>query len=53
MFMMIDRYDEIYVANHDWKHLEERTDRISNHRRNYEKRMAAIIEAGVKMNCVP
>jgi len=49
--MMIDRYDEIYVANHDWKHLEEPgLTEFLNHRRNYEKRMAAIIEAGVKKN---
>ena len=46
--MMIDRYDEIYVANHDWKHLPEPAlTAFLQQRRLYEKRIAVIIEEGI------
>lgn len=49
--MMIEHYDEIYVANHDWKHLAEPSlTEFLNQRRNYEKRMAAILEEGMRKN---
>ena len=47
--MMLDEFDEVYVANRDWKHLPEPF--LSNflqQRRSYEKRLAALIEEGIK-----
>jgi TetR/AcrR family transcriptional regulator, cholesterol catabolism regulator len=47
--MMLDEFDEVYVANHEWKHLPEPF--LSNflqQRRAYEKKLVAIIEEGIK-----
>jgi AcrR family transcriptional regulator len=47
--MMLDEYDEVFVANHDWKHLQEPfLSNFLNQRRSYEKRLVAILEEGVK-----
>lgn len=49
--MMLTDFDEVYVANHEWKHLKEPY--LSNfliQRRGYEKRLLAILEAGIKAN---
>ncbi len=47
--MMLDEFDEVYVANHEWKHLQEPfLSNFLNQRRSYEKRLVAIIEIGVK-----
>lgn len=47
--MMLDEFDEIFVANHEWKHLQEPfLSNFLNQRRNYEKHLVAIIEEGVK-----
>lgn len=47
--MMLDEYDEVFVANHEWKHLQEPfLSNFLNQRRNYEKRLAAIVEEGIK-----
>jgi TetR/AcrR family transcriptional regulator, cholesterol catabolism regulator len=48
--MMLDHYEEVYVMNHDWKHLSEPylTNYI-NQRRNYAKRFALIIEKGIEL----
>lgn len=47
--MMQDKFDEVFVANHEWKHLKEPFFSIFlNQRRSYEKRMVAIIEEGIK-----
>jgi TetR/AcrR family transcriptional regulator, cholesterol catabolism regulator len=46
--MMLENYDEVYVANHEWKHLKEPY--LSNfliQRRAYEKRLISLIEAGI------
>lgn len=46
--MMLNDFDEVYVANHEWKHLKEPY--LSNfliQRRSYEKRLVSLIEAGV------
>lgn len=47
--MMLDHYDEVYVANHEWKHLSEPwlNDFLAR-RRNYEKRMVALVERGIQ-----
>ena len=47
--MMMEELDEVFVANHEWKHLQEPF--LSNfltQRRSYEKRLVAIIEEGIK-----
>ena len=47
--MMLDKYDEIYVANHEWKHLKEPfLDSFLNQRRGYEKKLVNLIEQGIK-----
>ncbi len=47
--MMLDEFDEVFVANHEWKHLKEPyLSNFLNQRRSYEKRFVALIEAGIK-----
>ncbi len=49
--MMLNNFDEVYVANHEWKHLKEPY--LSNflmQRRGYEKRLVVLIEMGIKNN---
>jgi AcrR family transcriptional regulator len=47
--MMLQFFDEVFVANHEWKHLEEPylTDFL-NRRKMYENKMAQIIIDGIK-----
>jgi len=47
--MMLDEFDEVFVANHEWKHLPEPfLSNFLNQRRSYEKRLVAILEDGIK-----
>jgi AcrR family transcriptional regulator len=47
--MMQEEFEEVFVANHEWKHLEESQLAIFlNQRRGYEKRLVALVEAGQK-----
>jgi TetR/AcrR family transcriptional regulator, cholesterol catabolism regulator len=42
-------FHEVFVANHEWKHLPEPLlGEFLQQRRSYEKRFMAIIEAGIK-----
>ena len=46
---MAENFDEVYVANHEWKHLTEPF--LSDFlliRRNYEKSLTELIETGIK-----
>jgi AcrR family transcriptional regulator len=46
--MMLDHFDEVYVANHEWKHLKEPY--LSNfliQRRSYEKRLISLVDKGI------
>jgi TetR/AcrR family transcriptional regulator, cholesterol catabolism regulator len=46
--MMLEHFDEVYVANHEWKHLKEPY--LSNfllQRRSYEKRLINLMEGGI------
>jgi TetR/AcrR family transcriptional regulator, cholesterol catabolism regulator len=46
--MMLNNFDEVYVANHEWKHLKEPN--LSNfltQRRSYEKRLIVLMETGI------
>ncbi|HSC53974.1 MAG TPA: TetR/AcrR family transcriptional regulator [Phnomibacter sp.] len=48
--MLITRHNEVYVSNRDWKHLKE--PHLSNFlqtRRQYENRLAAIVQQGIEL----
>lgn len=47
--MMFEEYEQVYLSDHEWKHLDEPylTD-FKNQRRNYRKRFAAIVREGIK-----
>lgn len=48
---MIENYQEVYVSDREWKHLDEPY--LSNfhiQRRNYRRKFAAIIEEGIAKN---
>jgi TetR/AcrR family transcriptional regulator, cholesterol catabolism regulator len=46
---MVDSYEEVYVSDREWKHLEEPyLSNFQTQRRNYRKKFAAIIEEGMQ-----
>ena len=46
--MMLDQYEYIYIADHEWRHLPEPyLSNFLNQRRNYRKRLGDIIEEGI------
>ncbi len=48
---MLNNFDEVFVANHEWKHLKEpMLSSFLNQRRNYEKRLMAVFENGIEKN---
>jgi TetR/AcrR family transcriptional regulator, cholesterol catabolism regulator len=48
---MVENYEEVYVSDREWKHLEEPyLSNFQNQRRNYRKRFATIIENGIQKN---
>jgi TetR/AcrR family transcriptional regulator, cholesterol catabolism regulator len=47
--MMIESYDEVFVANHEWKQLEEPfLSNFLSQRKTYENNMAAVIADGIR-----
>ncbi|MEN9549065.1 MAG: hypothetical protein RIR12_1656 [Bacteroidota bacterium] len=45
---MVENYEEVYVADREWKHLEDPyLSNFQTQRRNYRKKFAAIIEEGI------
>lgn len=47
--MMLETYDEVYVANHEWKQLEEPyLSNFLNQRKIYEGKLVEIINTGIK-----
>ena len=47
--MMLENFDEVYVANHEWKHLPQPfLGNFLTLRRNYEKNLIALFEEGIK-----
>lgn len=47
--MMLLKFDEVYVANHEWKHLHEPyLSNFLNIRRNYEKSLVTLVETGIE-----
>jgi len=49
LFMMLNHYDEVFVANHEWRQLEEpaRSEFLSL-RNQYEQQFSQIISQGIK-----
>ena len=46
---MIHHYEEVYVSDREWKHLSDPyLSNFQNQRRVYRKRLAAIIEEGIR-----
>ena len=46
--MMLDAFDEVYVANREWRQLEEPyLSNFLNQRKNYEGRLVDIINTGI------
>jgi TetR/AcrR family transcriptional regulator, cholesterol catabolism regulator len=46
--MMLDQYEYVYIADHEWRHLPEPyLSNFLNQRRSYRKRLADIIEDGI------
>ena len=49
--IMLENFNEVYVANHEWKHLKEPfLSDFLNIRRNYEKSLTTLIEKGIELN---
>ncbi|HYE55558.1 MAG TPA: TetR/AcrR family transcriptional regulator [Chitinophagaceae bacterium] len=47
--MMLEEYESIYISDHEWRHLPEPyLSNFLNQRRQYRKRLAAIIEQGIQ-----
>ena len=47
--IMLERYDEVYVANHEWKQLQEPyLSNFLHQRKSYESQLVALLEQGVK-----
>ena len=47
--MMLEQFDEVFVANHEWKHLKDpHLSNFLNQRRAYEKRLVILVQAGIK-----
>jgi TetR/AcrR family transcriptional regulator, cholesterol catabolism regulator len=48
---MVENYEEVYVSDREWKHLEEPyLSNFQTQRRNYRKKFASIIEEGISRN---
>ncbi|MES1217988.1 MAG: TetR/AcrR family transcriptional regulator [Bacteroidota bacterium] len=46
---MVDNYEEVYVSDREWKHLEDPyLSNFQTQRRSYRKRFAAIVEEGIQ-----
>jgi len=48
---MVENYEEVYVADREWKHLEEPyLSNFQNQRLAYRKKFASILEEGIQKN---
>ncbi len=48
---MVQHFNEVYVSDREWKHLDSPfLNSMQNQRRTYRKRLAAIIDEGIKKN---
>ncbi len=47
--MMLHHYDELFVANHEWKQLQEPyLSNFLNQRKSYESKLVAIVKTGIE-----
>lgn len=47
--MMIEEYENVYIADHEWKHLPEPfLNDFKNQRKSYRSRLAAILQKGIE-----
>lgn len=47
--MMLENFDEVYVANHEWRHLKEPfLSDFLNVRRAYEKSLVTLLQEGIE-----
>lgn len=47
--MMLENFDEVFVANHEWRNLQEPyLNEFLSLRRNYEKKLVQMIEKGIR-----
>ena len=47
--MMLGNFDEVYVANHEWKQLEEPfLSNFLSQRKQYESRLIDIVREGIR-----
>ncbi|MEO6636817.1 MAG: TetR/AcrR family transcriptional regulator [Ginsengibacter sp.] len=49
--MMIEEYENVYISDHEWRHLPEPslTD-FKNQRRNYRSRLGSLLQKGINNN---
>lgn len=46
--MVVEEYENVYISDHEWKHLPEPfLADFKNQRRNYRSRLAAILQKGI------
>ena len=51
IYMMLEQFDEVFIANHEWKYLKEpNLGTFLNQRRGYENKLVALVEKGVETN---
>ncbi len=51
--IMLTEFDEVFVSNHDWKHLQNpHLTKFLNERRNYENQLMLLIEEGIATKVV-
>jgi AcrR family transcriptional regulator len=49
--MMLDQFDEVYVANHEWKQLgEPALAQFLEQRKTYESKLVHLVEEGIQQN---
>lgn len=47
--MLQHNFDDVYVANHEWKHMNEPyLENFLEQRRSYEKKLIALVEQGIQ-----
>ncbi|MDQ6761895.1 MAG: TetR/AcrR family transcriptional regulator [Bacteroidota bacterium] len=46
--MMMDEYENVYISDHEWRHLHEPfLTEFKNQRRNYRARLATLLQKGI------
>lgn len=49
--MMLDEYENVYISDHEWRHLPEPyLSNFLNQRRSYRKRLSDLVQEGIARN---